>query len=169
MAEELRFRPNVGLMIVNSKGQVWLGKRYSLKGKQKNYSEQMPQGGIDKGEEPIQAAYRELAEETGLTKENVRLLKISQDWYSYTFPKPKYWGDEMFNGQRQKWFLFLHTGKETDFNLEAHPEEIEFSSYQWCPVNEVAERVIPFKRSVYERVIQEFQPIINQLTAQNPS
>lgn len=159
----MKYRPNVGLMIVNKKGEVWLGKRAKTAPVPTLYNEQMPQGGIDKNEEPLSAAYRELAEETGLQKDKVILLKISSRWYSYTFPKPILWGDQLFIGQRQKWFLFLYTGSDSGFNLTAYPEEIEFSSFSWVPASEIISRVIPFKRSVYKRVIDEFQPVLDEL------
>lgn len=160
----MKYRPNVGLMILNSKGEIWFGKRSKTNFRSK-YTEQMPQGGIDKGEKPLTAAYRELYEETGLTKNKVILLKISSKWYSYTFPQPIKWGEEQFIGQRQKWFLFLHTGTDADFNLAVNPEEIEFSSFSWISPFKIISRVIEFKRKTYRQVIREFQPVIDELTA----
>lgn len=154
-----KYRPNVGLMIINKKGEVWLGKRAKTAPFPTNCVEQMPQGGIDTGETPLDAAYRELKEETGLKKDQIILLKISSKWYSYTFPKPILWGNRFFIGQRQKWFLFLHTGSDSNFNLTAYPEEIEFVSFSWVNAKEVPARVIPFKRAVYKKVIEEFRPV----------
>lgn len=162
MEKRLKFRPNVGLMIINKEGNIWLGTRANSGKLNKRYTEQMPQGGIDEGERPIDAAFRELSEETGLKRENVKLLKTSCRWHAYTFPQPIAWGDKIYDGQRQKWFLFLHTGSADDFNLNAHPEEIEFLSYNWYPPEQIIKRVIPFKRGVYRRIIEEFMPFIQK-------
>lgn len=161
--KKLKFRPNVGLMIINKEGKVWLGVRANGGKINPKYGLQMPQGGIDAGEQPVNAAYRELFEETGLTRNHVKLLKSSRRWYAYTFPQPINWGNTTYDGQRQKWFLFLHTGSESDFNLNAHPEEIEFCSYGWYAPNDVPKSVIPFKRPVYRRIITEFLPVIEQV------
>ena len=149
------YRLNVGLMIVNEQGLVWMGKRANVT--EKAY--QMPQGGIDEGETPKEAAYRELFEETGLTQNHVELIKESDYWYQYDIPKnigffPR------FKGQRQKWFLFRFKGKDADFNLEAHPEEIEFSSFAWTDMSKIADMVISFKQDVYQKVVNEFKPYI---------
>lgn len=155
-----KYRDNVGLMIINKQGRVWLGMRADGAGVQ------MPQGGIDAGEALEIAAYRELYEETGLVKEKVVLLKESQEWYAYLFPKPIGFANGVYDGQRQKWFLFLHTGLDSDFNLEAHPDEIEFKSFSWCLPDEVVHKVVSFKRDVYQRVVDEFKPIILKVSNQ---
>lgn len=160
-----KFRPNVGLMIVNPKGEVWLGKRAD--GSKYKYNEQMPQGGIDTGETPIEAAYRELWEETGLTKEKVTLIGESKHWHAYRFPHAIRFQNEIYIGQRQKWFLFLYKGDGGDFNLEVYPEEIEFVSYNWYPLNQMIERVVPFKRDVYTKVKNEFFDTIQKIIHQN--
>lgn len=160
----LKFRPNVGLMVINHAGKVWLGKRTDHH--KFFYNEQMPQGGIEPDETPLQAAYRELWEETGLSAEKVKLLGESKHWYQYRFPHTIKFDNIVYAGQKQKWFLFLHEGNETDFNLSVHPEEIEFVSYHWYSLNEITERVVPFKRHIYKQVIAEFQNIIRQV-AQN--
>lgn len=151
------YRLNVGLMIVNQEGKVWLGKRNDVKISTKCY--QMPQGGIDEGETPIQAAYRELFEETGLTKEQVELIKESDYWYQYDIPKEVGFF-ERFKGQRQKWFLFSFKGEDKDFNLEVHPEEIEFSSFYWEDIETIPSLVVEFKKEVYEKVVAEFKEYI---------
>ena len=155
-----KYRDNVGLMIINKQGRVWLGMRADGAGVQ------MPQGGIDAGEALEIAAYRELYEETGLVKEKVVLLKESQEWYAYLFPKPIGFANGVYDGQRQKWFLFLHTGLDSDFNLEAHPDEIEFKSFSWYLPDEVVHKVVSFKRDVYQRVVDEFKPIILKVSNQ---
>ena len=155
-----KFRKNVGIMIINPAGEVWLGKRAD--GLKFKFNEQMPQGGIDSGETPLEAAYREMKEETGLEKEKTRLLYESKEWYSYVFPKPKTIGKHIYDGQIQKWFLFLYQGNGSDFNLEYYPEEIEFISYKWYPLREIVQYVVPFKRDVYSKVTDEFEPIIQK-------
>ncbi len=162
MKEEPVYRPNVGLMIINKDGNIWLGRRKNSA--QYQFNEQMPQGGIDKGETPLEAAYRELWEETGLKAEKVRLIAETQNWHAYDFP-PNYRpfskdGKEIYCGQRQKWFLFMHLGDDSDFNLTVFPEEIEFETFTWYPANKILERVVPFKRDVYKEVIAEFLPQI---------
>lgn len=161
MNEKGFYRPNVGIMILNKAGEVWLGKRAD--GARFPYNKQMPQGGIDIGETPQEAVYRELWEETGLTKESVILIAESRKWYTYDFPHPKQYGSVCYIGQRQKWFLFLYDGDGQDFNFQVHPEEIEFESYGWYSLKEALSVVVPFKRSVYRAVFKEFQPKINAL------
>lgn len=155
---EKKYRENVGLMIVNDKGFVWMGERFNsvhLK-----YKYQMPQGGIDAGEHPLEAAYRELFEETGLNKNVVELIKESDFWYQYDFVEPIKYQKEIYIGQKQKWFLFRFHGVEQDFNLNSYPEEIEFSTFSWVSVDEVANLVVPFKKEVYQKVVAEFKPFI---------
>ena len=162
-----KYRPNVGLMIINPAGKVWLGERTNSE--KFKYKKQMPQGGIDSGEDITQAAYRELWEETGLTKDKVKLIHISDRWYSYRFFKPISFGKIQFIGQSQKWFLFLYSGDDSDFNLQVHPEEIEFASFDWHDINDIIPHVVPFKRDVYRKVIHEFKPIIQKLTETDSS
>lgn len=161
MTEKGFYRPNVGVMIINKAGDVWIGKRKD--GSRYRYNQQMPQGGIDVGETPHEAVYRELWEETGLTGGSVILLGETKNWYTYDFPHPKKYGSISYIGQRQKWFLFLYDGDGTDFNLEVHPEEIEFESFSWYPIKKALSVVVPFKRSVCRAVIKEFRPQINTI------
>ncbi len=163
VSNEHAYRPNVGIMIINKKGEIWLGKRAD--GARFKYNEQMPQGGIDKGETPETAVYRELWEETGLSKDKVTLLKQTENWYAYQFPRAIRFGNDRFIGQRQKWFLFLYEGDGSDFNLEVHPEEIEFIDYKWYAADKVINAVIPFKRDVYTHVIDEFRETIQKTVA----
>lgn len=163
MNNQKKYRPNVGLMIVNEEGRVWLGER--AHNRRHPHTLQMPQGGIDLGETPHEAAYRELREETGLTPDKVTLIEVSQNWRSYDFPRPLRYGNHFYHGQSQKWFLFLFHGQESDFNLMAHPEEIEFSNYKWEDTNNLSQHVIPFKKVLYENVLEEFQPALDKLKA----
>ena len=105
---EKKYRENVGLMIVNTQGKVWIGER--INSEKFGYKYQMPQGGIDKGETILEAAYRELWEETGLLPEKVEFLAESKNWYQYDFFEPLEYKEGLFYGQRQKWVLFRFKG-----------------------------------------------------------
>lgn len=150
-----QYRKNVGLMIVNDLGHVWLGER--MNAEKFGYKYQMPQGGIDEGESPLDAAFRELQEETGVSKDQVEFLKESDFWHRYDFFEPLKYGETLFHGQEQKWFLFRFKGNDADFNLQAHPDEIEFASFFWCPLDKALTLVVPFKQEVYQKVFEEFK------------
>jgi putative (di)nucleoside polyphosphate hydrolase len=116
----------------------------------------MPQGGIDRGEQPKEAAFRELGEETGLLPGHVELLEEIEPWIYYDFPpalKAKLVGP--YFGQRQKWFAFRLTGSDTDVRLDDHTPE--FDAWRWAPLDEAADLVIPFKAAVYEEVSRRFK------------
>ena len=149
-----RYRPCVGIVLINQAGLVFIGERRGMAGK--NW--QMPQGGIDDGEEPIDAAKRELLEETGVSQ--VTFLAESSSWHCYDVPeerRPNYWQDR-YIGQCQRWFAFRFLGHDDDIDLDLH--EPEFSLWRWAPVTEVLTEVIPFKRKVYQAVLDEFQPVL---------
>ncbi|MBO7244150.1 MAG: RNA pyrophosphohydrolase [Alphaproteobacteria bacterium] len=153
---EKKYRKNVGLMIVNEKGLVWMGERVNAE--KFGFKYQMPQGGMDLNETPLDAAFRELYEETGLTKEHVEFIKESKEWHQYDFFEPLTYPEGVFHGQKQKWFLFSFKGTDDDFNLKVHPQEIEFASYFWCEPEKMIDLVVPFKRPVYQKIIEEFLP-----------
>ena len=152
---KLPYRSNVGIMMVNKSGYIFVGQR--LDNNQNAW--QMPQGGIDAGEDPETAAYRELLEETGVNQQNVRFLASSSRWLSYDLPEdliPILW-DGKFRGQKQKWFLFKFLGKDKDINIATeHPE---FSKWKWISKENLLEEIVPFKKSVYENVLKEFKNI----------
>lgn len=154
------YRPNAGLMVINSIGDVFMAKRLDARKK----GRQMPQGGIDDGEEPFEAALRELKEETGI--KSVSLIAESKNWYTYDFPAGVEFTNskkKSFSGQTQKWFLFEFTGKESEINLkQEHPE---FDVWKWVPIENVADLIIEFKREVYEQVIDEFLPFVEAVKA----
>jgi putative (di)nucleoside polyphosphate hydrolase len=142
-------------MMVNEKGYVFVGQR--LDNNQNAW--QMPQGGIDAGEDPETAAYRELLEETGVKKQDVRFVASSSQWLSYDLPEdliPILWNGK-FRGQKQKWFLFKFLGEDGDINIATeHPE---FSKWKWISKENLLKEIVPFKKSVYENVLKEFENI----------
>jgi len=119
---------------------------------------QMPQGGVDKGETPIEAACRELAEEVGTTR--ALLLRESSDWLTYDVPdeaRPPNWKGR-WRGQAQKWFALAFTGTDDDIDIEAHDHE--FDAWKWVPAHELPALIVPFKRAVYEAAVKEFSDLI---------
>ena len=152
---KLPYRSNVGIMMVNEKGYVFVGQR--LDNNQNAW--QMPQGGIDAGEDPETAAYRELLEETGVKKQDIRFVASSSQWLSYDLPEdliPILWNGK-FRGQKQKWFLFKFLGEDGDIDIATeHPE---FSKWKWISKENLLKEIVPFKKSVYENVLKEFKNI----------
>lgn len=153
MAAGLPYRPCVGVMLVNGEGHVFAGERIDTPG-----AWQMPQGGIDKGESPRDAALRELVEETGVTPDLVTVEAESDDWVRYDLPGHllgKVWKGR-YRGQEQKWLLLRYHGADADIRIDTdHPE---FSRWTWLHPDEVLERIVPFKREVYAQVLMEFAP-----------
>jgi len=156
-SENLPYRKNVGLMIINTQKKIFMGQRI------KGGAWQMPQGGIDGKETPEKAAIRELYEETGITKEKINKISTSKLWKTYEFPKeliPKLWNGR-YRGQIQKWFLFQYTGKDSDINISS--TEQEFSNWRWTNENDLLKLIVPFKKAVYIDVISEFRDKIEAL------
>jgi putative (di)nucleoside polyphosphate hydrolase len=147
-----RYRANVGLALFHRTGLVFLGRRI---GEQGQYNWQMPQGGVDAGEEPRHAAYRELEEEIGVPARLAELLEETPEWLYYDFP-PEMIGrnGRRYLGQRQKWFAFRFQGRDADIRLDLHTPE--FGEWRWARLEETPGLVIPFKRPVYEAVAQRF-------------
>lgn len=148
----LPYRPNVGLMVVNSIGHVFAGQRLD----HNSDAWQMPQGGIDEGEEPLVAAMRELGEETGISADLVEVLTHTADWLRYDFPvelAAQLWRGG-YRGQEQRWYLLRYLGEDHQINIAT--EEPEFSIWRWMEPAELIENIVPFKRDIYTQVIGEF-------------
>ncbi|MBZ4022129.1 RNA pyrophosphohydrolase [Rhodobacter sp. TJ_12] len=153
-ASALPYRKNVGIVLMNAQGLVFAGQRIDNPG----HAWQMPQGGIDAGESPKEAALRELHEETGVRPDLVEKIAKTEDWVTYDLPEEligNIWGGK-YRGQKQKWFLLRFLGTDADVNIATeHPE---FSVWQWMEPGELIEKIVPFKRAVYERVFDLFTP-----------
>jgi len=151
---DLPYRPGVGLMLLNARGQVFVAQRLDMP----SSAWQMPQGGIDPGETPHQAALRELREEVGTDK--VEIIAESRDWVRYDLPAelaPKLWAGR-YRGQEQKWFVLRFLGTDSDIDI-ATPEP-EFSAWRWAELAELPDLIVPFKRDLYRRLIAEFGAVV---------
>ena len=154
----LPYRPCAGLMLVNGDGHVFVGKRIDNK---EGDAWQMPQGGIDDGEDFLAAAMRELWEETGVSEGLVTVLAESREEYFYDLPEDllgKLWGGK-YRGQRQKWVLLRFSGNDDDVRLDAHNPP-EFCDYKWVVPDDLPDLIVPFKRRVYRQVVEEFRTLI---------
>jgi len=155
------YRPCVGLMLVNDCGAVFVGNRIDTPGDHW----QMPQGGVDEGETPREAALRELGEEVGLAPDQVEVLGESREWHAYDLPpglSRRVWKGR-YRGQTQKWFALRFLGRDSDIDIAAHTPE--FSAWQWASLDRLPELIVPFKREIYLRVVDEFRPLIERLGA----
>lgn len=154
---KLPYRPCVGIMLLNSSNKVWIGRRAMKRSVQQDEpgSWQMPQGGIDKGEDPLPAALRELEEETGIS--DVEVIGQTEDWLTYDLPehligkalKGKYCG------QKQKWFAMRYLGSDSAIDL-SKAEDDEFDDWRWEDAAELPGLIVEFKRPVYEQVVERF-------------
>jgi len=173
--EKLPYRDCVGIAVFNDKGQVWAGQRLLSENDENEGAVklwQLPQGGIDKGEDPLGAAKRELYEETGIT--SVEVLAEIPEWLNYELPdavlgralKGKY------RGQRQKWFAFRFIGNEAEIAINPPPEgqEAEFDAWDWVELESLPEMVVDFKRDVYQALVRHFKSLSfkNQQESSNP-
>ena len=162
----LGYRLNVGIMVLNTQGLVWIGCRNDTPTDPEGPGSwwQMPQGGIDEGENPASAALRELREETGMR--SVSMLAMSKDWYTYDLPAEligEAWGGR-FRGQRQRWFAVRFDGEEGEIDIRPKDgHAAEFVSWRWARADELLGLIVPFKREVYAQVLTEF----SQLTSDN--
>ncbi len=152
------YRPCVGVMLVNEDGKAFVGRRIDTK---EGDWWQMPQGGIDKGEDLELALWRELHEETGVTQECATLIKRMADDIAYDLPEDlmgKLWGGK-YRGQKQSWFLLRFTGTDSDINLDAHKPP-EFCDWKWVDPEELPNMIIPFKKRVYRTVLEAFRELV---------
>jgi len=164
--ETLPYRPCVGQMVINADGLVWAGSRADSQNDAEGRGSwwQMPQGGIDPGEDPSAAARRELFEETAIR--SVEQIGEIPRWLTYDLPAHlvgKAWGGR-YRGQKQKWFAYRFIGSDSEINIEPPPGlEREFAEWRWTPVSDLLDLIVPFKRDVYREVIAEFAPLARPL------
>ena len=159
----LPYRPCVGVMLVNAAGLTFVGKRIDTRGQpdEGGVYWQMPQGGIDDGEELREAALRELWEETGVADHHVTLLAQTREELLYDLPDDligKLWKGR-YRGQRQHWMLARFTGEDSDIRLDAH-DPAEFCEWQWVEPDLLPDLIVPFKKRVYRSVLDEFRALI---------
>lgn len=155
---DLPYRPCVGVMLLNRAGKVWIGRRADDPNVQEDEpgAWQMPQGGIDEGEDPQPAALRELLEETGIG--NVEVLAETDGWLTYDLPEHLV-GVALrgkYRGQKQKWYAMRYLGEDADIDL-AKAEDDEFDAWRWEDAAALPELIVPFKRPVYEQVVAAFR------------
>ena len=151
---DLPYRPGVGMMVLSPEGLVFVARRIDMRSE----AWQMPQGGIDEGETPEQAAIREFREEVGTDK--VEIIAESERWLSYDLPEellPQLWGGR-FRGQNQKWFVVRFTGTDDDINIAT--ENPEFLDWKWVELEAIADLIVPFKRRLYQDLVAEFGAIV---------
>ena len=161
--ESLPYRPCAGLTVFNADGRVFVGRRAGgPEHVDLTHFWQMPQGGIDEGEEPFSAALRELYEETNIR--SVEKLGEIPDWIYYDIPHDivgQAWGGK-YRGQKQKWYALRFTGEEGEINVTspAGGHEPEFIDWRWVELRELPDLVVPFKRQTYERIAREFETFV---------
>ncbi len=149
----LPYRPCVGIMLLNPAGRVFAGQRIDNPAP----AWQMPQGGIDPGEAPRDAALRELGEETGIPAEAVEVVAEAPDWLTYDLPHelvPRIWKGR-FRGQKQRWFLMRFLGPDSLVDIATATPE--FREWAWVEPRELPERIVPFKREIYRSVLEAFR------------
>lgn len=152
--EALPYRLGVGLVLLNEQNKVFVAKRIDTRAE----AWQMPQGGMDEGENPTETAFREMEEEIGTAKADI--IAESRDWLTYDLPAdviPKVWKGR-YRGQKQKWFLLRFTGQDSDIKIDGpHPE---FNEWRWGNFADLPKMIVPFKRPLYEEIVAEFSHLL---------
>jgi putative (di)nucleoside polyphosphate hydrolase len=161
LIDEEGYRPNVGIILMNPKGEVFWAKRRGQD------AWQFPQGGIQAGETPVAALYRELQEEVGLLPEHVQILSETSDWLRYRLPDRylRSGSDNRFVGQKQKWFLLLGEQVAAHVKLDTTYSP-EFDDWRWVPYDYPADHVIDFKQAVYRQALTDLAPARTQYLSQ---
>lgn len=166
--DDLPYRPCVGIMLLNPAGLAFVGRRPASSGPEhvdEGHAWQMPQGGIDPGEDPYAAALRELYEETNVR--SATLIAEAPEWYGYDLPRDligRVWRGR-YRGQMQKWFAFRFTGHESEIDIHAPGggrHRPEFDAWRWAPLSELPGMIIAFKRPVYDKVVGAFRPFVEE-------
>lgn len=153
--QSLPYRPAAAIMLLNAENKVWVGQRRDSTAE----AWQMPQGGLDEGEEAEAGALRELEEETGIAPHLVRVIARSRQEHLYDLPQDligKLWRGR-YRGQRQYWFLARFIGTDADVHIDT--AEPEFRAWRWVEAEELPHLIVPFKRALYESVVAEFTPL----------
>ena len=155
LSKNLPLRSGVGIILLNSENKIFVARRID---NPKNFW-QMPQGGIDKNEDYLKAALRELKEETNIT--SVQLIKEIDDWYIYELPNyllGKIWKGK-YRGQKQKWFVMKFTGEENEINLKT--KNPEFFEWKWIEKEKLTEVIVKFKLAVYKKILEQLKKILD--------
>lgn len=149
----LPYRLGVGMLLLNRENRVFVAQRLDMRSE----AWQMPQGGIDPGEDPRRAAFRELKEEIGTDRAEIL---AETDWLAYDLPRelvPKLWKGR-YRGQKQKWFALRFLGSDAEIDIEGpHPE---FSAWRWAEFERLPELIVPFKRGLYAHLVEAFRPLL---------
>jgi putative (di)nucleoside polyphosphate hydrolase len=151
MTDDL-YRPGVGVMLINPERKVWVGQRLDSTLE----AWQMPQGGLDPGETPLEGAFRELEEETGIRRELIEIVTQAKEELTYDLPEDligKVW-KKPWRGQRQTWFLARFLGQDVDVNIVT--PEPEFRAWKWAEPSELPALIVPFKKKLYEDLLAAF-------------
>ena len=163
--EPTAYRPCVGLLVLNREGLIWIGRRIEAKNDAEGAGDwwQMPQGGIDEGEDPARAALRELREETGIRTAEV--IAESAKWHRYDLPRHligKAWKGR-YRGQKQRWFAVRFLGDDREINITPDHHPIEFDQWRWAEPHDLLDCIVAFKRDVYLEVLDEFADAIRPI------
>lgn len=165
--QTLPYRPCVGLMLINREGLVWVGRRADMPGDAEGQGQwwQMPQGGIDPGEDAREAVLRELWEETSVV--SAKVIGETANWLTYDLPEHLVgvaW-DGKYRGQKMKWFAARFLGRDDEINIAPPGHPIEFDAWRWQSVEALVENIVPFKRAVYKAVVAELAPLARPFAA----